>query len=627
MVTPLSPGVLHPAEIRCSQAAVSMTAVLRALVIAACVLSPRVAVAQEQPPGDRKPASSAGLGSISGVVTKRPSGEPAAGAVIKILNEPFGAAPPGAQGQSVTAGPDGSFILNDVEAGRYWMVANLQGYLPVEYGQRSPTGVGTSFDVRAGQRVTARLALWPTSGISGRVVDADGDPVGRVQVVALQQVYEGGKPALTIAQTVATNDRGEYRMFWLTPGSYRVAARVVEAASLTPLVNIGPPRRFGTSEQATSPLVSGRTLESGAVVEEVSIPIYAPSALHPQLASAIALAPGENAAAVDIQLVGNRVPAHHVRGVVQSMAPRGSLPPAQVAVVSRVRTPMATVAIGSLNGDGSFDIPGVLPGSHIVYLRGSSAAATPIEVGDSDVNGVVLVETAGTDIEGRVTIERGAAGGASVDMSNLRFQVSRDPELMGAPLGGPAFNPPPSADGKFEWTLTPGDYRVAVLPLLNSQRDDSTRPGGGPPVSDALQNAYVKSIRWGRSDVLADGLHAWGATQGTLDIVVSLAGAEVEGTVGDAARRPPEGVIVVAVPDGSNRGRADLYRHGTTDSTGHFVLRGLAPGDYSFYAWDDLERGAWESVEFVRAFEGRGRFVRLREGTNEPLELNLLVGR
>jgi hypothetical protein len=36
-------------------------------------------------------------------------------------------------------------------------------------------------------------------------------------------------------------------------------------------------------------------------------------------------------------------------------------------------------------------------------------------------------------------------------------------------------------------------------------------------------------------------------------------------------------------------------------------------------------RGA--DVEFVRAFEGRGRFVRLREGKNEPLDLNLLVGR
>jgi hypothetical protein len=250
----------------------------------------------------------------------------------------------------------------------------------------------------------------------------------------------------------------------------------------------------------------------------------------------------------------------------------------------------------------------------------------PIEVSEGDVNGVVLVEGPGIAVSGRVTVERGPASG-SVDMTNLRFQVTRDPELIGAPAGGPAFNPPPSADGTFEWTLGPGDYSVGVVPLVNSVRDDNTRPGGGPPVSDALRHAFVKSIRWGRSDVLVDGLHAWSAQQAPIEIVVSLAGADVEGTVRDAARQPTAGAIVVAVPDGSNRGRADLYRHATTDRSGRFAIRGLAPGDYSFYAWDDLERGAWESVEFLRAFEGRGHFVRLREGNNDPLELSVVVGR
>jgi hypothetical protein len=127
--------------------------------------------------------------------------------------------------------------------------------------------------------------------------------------------------------------------------------------------------------------------------------------------------------------------------------------------------------------------------------------------------------------------------------------------------------------------------------------------------------------------VLADGLHAWSAQQSTLEVVVSLAGAEAEGVVRDNTRQPAAGALVVAIPDGSNRGRADLYRRATTDREGHFRLRGLAPGDYSFYAWDDLERGAWESVEFMRAFEGRGHFVRLREGKNDPLDVNLLVAR
>ena len=73
----------------------------------------------------------------------------------------------------------------------------------------------------------------------GRVDDADGDPVGRVQVLALRLVYDGGKQVMTIAQTVTTNDWGEYRMFWLTPGAYRVAARAFEAGLLMPAVTSG----------------------------------------------------------------------------------------------------------------------------------------------------------------------------------------------------------------------------------------------------------------------------------------------------------------------------------------------------------------------------------------------------
>src|SRR5215831_8126451 len=245
---------------------------------------------------DPQPVAAQG-GTVTGVVVKSPSGEPATGAAVKLTDEPPSVGPPGHQTQSTTTGADGSFRFDNVEPGAYYVVANLQGYLPTEYGQRSPTGTGMAFDVANGQRVSVRLTAWPTSGISGRVVDGDGEPVGRVQVVALRFIYSNGKQTTTLSQSVMTNDRGEYRMFWLTPGTYRVAARFFDTdATRAPIVNIGPPRRFGGSEQGTSPLVSSRTLESGAVVEEASIPIYAPSASDPQLASTIALAPGDNAA-------------------------------------------------------------------------------------------------------------------------------------------------------------------------------------------------------------------------------------------------------------------------------------------------------------------------------------------
>jgi carboxypeptidase family protein len=559
-------------------------------------------------------------GSISGVVVKFPSGEPVAGAVVKLTDEAPSIAPPGFQLRSTTTAADGSFRFDPIDAGEYYVVANASGFLPTEYGQRSPTGVGMAFEVRDGQRANVRLAMWPTSSISGRITDADGDPVGRVQVVALRLIYTDGKPSMTVAQTVMTNDRGEYRMFWLTPGTYRVAAREWDPNTSAPGVNIGPPRRFGMSEQATAPVVLRRTTSSGTVVEETSIPIYAPSTRDLSLASAIVLTPGDSAN-VDIQLVDNHVPAHHVRGSVVRTNPDG--PPMLLLVVPRTPAPFTTIATGIARSDGAFDIGGVPAGSYILY-RQDGLAAQPIEVGDSDVD-VAVAESALVKLTGHITFDRGlSADVVTPKASDLQIQMTREPDLLGAPAGGPRFNAPAADNGTINLsTIAQGDYRLAIWPLSNR---DGNGPGGRRP-PESFNNAYVKSIRLGDADVLADGLHLWSPTQPSLEIVVGLNGAQVDGTVADHARVPAANVTVVAIPDGANKGRRDLYRQATTDRRGHFAFEGLVPADYSFYAWDDVERGAWQTPEFMRAFEGRGRFVRLREGKNESLDLNVVSGR
>jgi len=574
------------------------------------------------------PAAYAQRASISGVVVKALSGEPASGATVKLVDEPPAVAPAGRQLQSTTTGSDGSFRFDDVEPRAYWIVANLQGYLPAEYGQRSATGTGISFTVGAGQRGTVRLTIWPTAAISGRVVDADGDPIGRLQVLALRMVYRDGTPSMTIAQTVTTDDRGEYRMFWLTPGSYRVAARQWDPDTTAPLINIGPPRRYATNEQGTSPVLTRHAGENGATVEETFVPVYAPSTTDVQLAMPIALGPGDNATGVDIQVAGNRVPAHHVRGVFvradDAPQPRGFFPP--LMMVPRVQTPFAIVAPGVVRPDGSFDVGGVAPGSYLLYTQDASAIL-PLEVGDADIDNITLVQQPGIMLNGRLTIDRGvspATADASVSPSEFQIQMTRDPYLMGAPDGGPRFNPAPAEDGKIALNaVAPGDYRISIRPFGMSPDGETLT---GRPVRGPLRNVYVKSVRLGDADVLANGIHLPGPTSQQLDIVVGLNGGEIDGTATDG-RGPVANVTVVAVPTGANRGRPDLYKRTVTDAQGRFTITGLAPGDYTFYAWDDIERGAWESPEFIRAFEGRGRFVRTREGKNESIELSVIAGR
>src|SRR5205814_6834271 len=115
-----------------------------------------------------------------------------------------------------------------VLSGEYQLIATHSsgGYVPAEYGQRKATGQGINFQLAAGQKMTGIvLAMTPTGCISGRVYDADGEPLGKAQVQAMRPVYKNGQRVLTIVQIVESDDRGEYRLFWLPPGRYYVAAK------------------------------------------------------------------------------------------------------------------------------------------------------------------------------------------------------------------------------------------------------------------------------------------------------------------------------------------------------------------------------------------------------------------
>ena len=100
----------------------------------------------------------------------------------------------------------------------------------------------------------------------------------------------------------------------------------------------------------------------------------------------------------------------------------------------------------------------------------------------------------------------------------------------------------------------------------------------------------------------------------------------MSGTVGDDRNSPVAHAIVVAVPD-NNRERIDLFKTATTDASGRFEIRGLAPGDYEFLAFEQLEQGAWQSAEAMRAEEGRGRRVRITEGATEAGDLRVIPPR
>jgi len=165
---------------------------------------------------------------------------------------------------STRTNQDGRFVFRNLKPGTYRLLAARGGgeYYPVEYGQHGPKGHGHNFQLAESQTMKdIRLEMAATGAISGRVFDADGAPVGRVQVMALEASYQSGQRTLKIVQARDTDDRGAYRLFWLPPGRYYIAARPEDPRSRFVTLVSGPPGFFG-EESYAQPLAILRSLSS-----------------------------------------------------------------------------------------------------------------------------------------------------------------------------------------------------------------------------------------------------------------------------------------------------------------------------------------------------------------------------
>jgi hypothetical protein len=458
--------------------------------------------------------------------------------------------------------------------------------------------------------------MTPTGSISGRIYDDEGEPLGRAQVQVLRPSYRDGHRMLTIVEGVESDDRGEYRLFWLPPGPYYVAAKsdtadlpILPNSTRVPAVHITPPMRFGTFEQSSSPIITKRRLKTGEVVEETMVPVYFPGTTEAQSATAVPLQPGAAVGGIDFSVGAGRVVTHHIRGRVIG-DPAGEQPPfTQIQLVPQ-SAPQPSFVIPTLQTDpnGTFDMAGVIPGSYMLIatkLATNAVGRMLIEVVDRDIENLPVVLTPPFTLIGRFLFDEGARGSTDSNFSQLGVTFTFDAATATTNLismGPISFSA--AADGTFKWTLFPGDFRATIRPLP--------------------ENAYVKSIRMGSVDILNDGLHLYSAPESPIEIAIGLNAGALEGTVLNARQEPVPNRTVVLVPDIRLRQRSDLYKNVATDSNGHFQFKGITPGTYKLFAWEQVETGAWQDPEFIGPFEGRGKLVQVIEGGSESVELAVI---
>ena len=191
--------------------------------------------------------------------------------------------------------------------------------------------------------------------------------------------------------------------------------------------------------------------------------------------------------------------------------------------------------------------------------------------------------------------------------ANLRQAAASDD--LGIMLSQDFFgaNSPVDRYGNFAWkNVSVGDYTAQVY--------------GGDG-----QGLFLQSANLGGADVMT-GFSAAGPA--TIELVVSTKGGTVEGVVVEKEKdvdedHPVANATVVAVPEEKFRKIPERFLVGATDQHGLFTIRGLAPGTYTLYAWQDLEDSVWRDPDFLKSQEANGTAVRVSEGSTQKVELKI----
>ena len=114
------------------------------------------------------------------------------------------------------------------------------------------------------------------------------------------------------------------------------------------------------------------------------------------------------------------------------------------------------------------------------------------------------------------------------------------------------------------------------------------------------EDAYVAEARVGASDAFGSGIVVT-PDIGLLEFWISGAGNRIDGTVAVDSGAVFTGAQVVLIPE--NPARGDLYEVASADQYGRFSMRGIAPGRYRLFAWEDAPSGAYRDPEFVERYE------------------------
>jgi hypothetical protein len=516
---------------------------------------------------------------LEGMVLNSATGEPLRKTTLTLRMNVAAPAPnqprPPQSTYTVTSDVTGKFEFANVEPGDYQLTARHDGFADAHVGN---TGNGRRVEPillnRADRKTNVTVKLIPYGALAGVTLDEDGDPIRNLRVSAMSWRYTTNGRELAEVRSASSNDLGEFRIFDLPAGRYFLKSN---------------PAQFTFDRDARTPSESYAALFYPGV---------------PQVSQAIVqdLAPGQQLRGLTFNL--RKVHAANISGKVIAPPDASKVEAGRLIYSEGSSTSTST---GVDDKSGKFVLPSVPPGN--IYLTGSYIqdgrrydTILPMEVGYTDIEGIELRPIAPADIGGQVSVE----GDPAFDLTRIGIT------LNGAASGHQGSAPAPAikADGTFTLRgITPGFYRVNV---------------------SRLQQTYIKSIRFGTTDITDTLLDLSGGVPPRTELAIVLGndGGEIAGTVLNEKSEPVDVAMVTLLPAGSTRRVRSYFRTATVDASGHFTLRGVAPGSYRILAWDHVDPNAvFYDPEFLKPYEGGGQNLEVQSKGKHTAELKLVVNK
>ncbi len=323
-------------------------------------------------------AQQSGDYSISGVVVNAQTGEPLKYALISLTG--FRKVEPSQQVDArrlKMSAPIQKTALSS-ETGEF----QFHGLSPATYSLRAQK---PGFNVLPGPNELAmkpidlqasvsgvQMKLSPLGVIEGKIVDQNDEPLRGVNVIALQIEIKDGARDTNSVRSVATDDRGIYRLWNLASGRYYIKAAGKSGGTYR---YVGDTTPYYSSWQSFAPVYfgGGRTLET---------------------ATAVQIEPGSKATA-DLTL--NIEPAFKIRGTLANIPADGLtfdlLQGTEDTAASRASLNMAT---------SKFEVQDVTPGSYILRVtqQGKMRGEVPVTVAGADVNDVSITLAPAVTVQG-----------------------------------------------------------------------------------------------------------------------------------------------------------------------------------------------------------------------------------